>query len=136
MSQQPVLLQLPEELYERVREIAAESNRPLESVLVDSLALLFGELPSIPALSPDSLDGFTDGELWAMVTRRLLQWPQDIRLTGLTLLGKQRKLSEDEQNELESLIEQLDQSVLLRSQALLLLKQRGHDVERRLKLGA
>jgi hypothetical protein len=112
MTQQPVLLQLPEELYERVQEIAAKTNRPLESVLVDSLALLFGELPLVPKLSPDMLQSFTDAELWAIVARRLMNWPQDIRLTGLTLLGKQRNLSEDEQDELEILIEQWDQSIL------------------------
>lgn len=132
MSQSPILLQLPDELYERLREIADDSHRPVESVLIDSLTLLFGDLPTI---NPEQLVTFSDEQLWALV-HRMIAWPQDARLRELTAQGKQRELSADEQSELESLIDAYDQYVLLRSQALLHLKQRGYDVEQRLKLGA
>ncbi len=36
MSDQSVSLKLPEEIYERVRQIATDSNRSLENVLIDS----------------------------------------------------------------------------------------------------
>ena len=132
MTQAPILLQLPDELYERLREIADDSQRPMESVLIDSLALLFGDLPTI---TPQQLATFSDEQLWALV-HRLIAWPQDARLRELTALGKQGTLSQADQAELESLVDAYDQYVLLRSQALLLLKQRGYDVEQRLKLGA
>jgi hypothetical protein len=135
MTQQPVLIQLPEELYERVRQVAQDSNRPLESILVDSLALLFGDLPDNAELTPQILATFSDEQLWAIV-QRALAWPQDARLRELTMLGKQGILSAQEQTEMERLVDQVDRYVLVRSHALLLLKQRGHDVERRLKLGA
>ena len=132
MTQSPILLQLPDELYERLREIADDSHRPVESVLIDSLTLLFGNLPTI---NPQQIDTFSDEQLWALVHRQIA-WPQDARLRELTALGKQQTLSSEEQSELESLIDAYDQYVLLRSQALLHLKQRGYDVEQRLKLGA
>ncbi len=132
MTQSPILLQLPDELYERLREIADYSHRPVESVLIDSLTLLFGNLPTI---NPQELTNFSDEQLWALV-HRPIAWPQDVRLRELSDLGKHGALSVDEQSELETLIDAYDQYVLLRSQALLLLKQRGHDVEKRLKLGA
>jgi hypothetical protein len=135
MTQQPVLLQLPEDLYERVRQIAEESNRPLENVLLDSLALLFGDWPDEATLSPQFLETLTDEQLWAIV-HRALAWPQDIRLRELTTLGKQGNLSAEEQTEMERLVDQVDRYVLVRSQALVLLKQRGQDVEHRLRLGA
>ncbi len=135
MTQQPVLLQLPEDLYERVRQIAEESKRPLEEVLLDSLALLFGDLPDEASLSPQFLETLTDEQLWAIV-HRALTWPQDIRLRELTALGKQGTLSADEQAEMERLVVQVDRYVLVRSRALMLLKGRGHDVEQRLRLGA
>src|SRR6185436_15907001 len=97
------------------REIADDSQRPVESVLIDSLTLLFGNLPAIP---PEQLETYTDEQLWALV-HRLLAWPQDARLHELTLLSKQRSLSPTEQNELESLVNAYDQYVLLRSAALL-----------------
>jgi hypothetical protein len=50
---------------------------------------------------------------------------QDISLNELTALGKQGNLSADEITELEHQIVALDQQILLRSEALLLLKRRG-----------
>ncbi len=132
MTQASILLQLPDELYERLREIADDSHRPVESVLIDSLSLLFGDLPTI---NPEQLVKFSDEQLWALVHRQIA-WPQDARLRELTARGKQGRLSEDEQSELEALIDAYDQYVLLRSQALIQLKQRGYNVEQRLKLGA
>jgi hypothetical protein len=135
MAQQPIILQLPDDLYERVRQIAEESKRPVENILLDSLELLFGNLPDDEALSPSVLGALTDEELWAIV-HRPLAWPQDAYLRELTALGKQGDLSAEQRAELERLVNQVDRYVLLRSQVLLLLKQRGHDVERHLKLGA
>lgn len=135
MAQQPVVLQLPESLYERVRQVAVDSNRPLEEVLLDSLALLFDDLPDSASLTPELLGDLSNEQLWAIVYRPLA-WAQDVRLRELTALGKLGSLSSDEQAEIERLADQVDRYVLLRSQALLLLKQRGYDVERRLQMGA
>ena len=126
MNQQTVLLQMPEALYERVREVAKISNRPFDRVLLDSLTLVFGDLPGEAEVTPDVLNSFADDQLWAIVYRPLA-WPQDARLRELTALSKVGKLADDEQVEMERLIDQIDRYVLLRSQALLLLKQRGHD---------
>ncbi|MBC7810045.1 MAG: hypothetical protein H7175_02805 [Burkholderiales bacterium] len=126
MSQQPVLLQIPDELYDRVRQVAENSNRPLENVLLDSLSLMFGE--DTETLSPEALESFSDVQLWALVYRRLA-WSTDVRLQELTALGKQGLLSSDQELEMERLIAAYDRYVLIRSKALLLLKKRGHDVE-------
>lgn len=130
MTQQSVVLQLPEEMYERVRQIAEESQRPVENILLDSLELVFG------GLTDDlSLERLTDEQLWALV-HRPLAWSVDLRLRELSQLGKHSNLTADQQIELERLITQYDRYILLHSQVLVLLKQRGQDVERRLKLGA
>ena len=135
MSEQSVILSLPESLYEQVRRVAEKSDRPVELVLIDTLALLFGELPSDSELDPQSLNVLADEQLWALVYRSLA-WPIDARLRELSAMGKSGSLSDAEQNELDVLVDQVDRYVLLRSHALLLLKQRGHDVERRLRLSA
>ena len=134
MSQSTVKLQIPPAIYQRARQIASESNRSPESVLLDGLALLFGDLPDT-SLEPDALKSFSDEQLWAVVHQRLA-WPQDTRLRELIALGKQGQLSEAEETEMERLMGLVDHQMLLRSEALLLLKQRGHDVETKLKLGA
>jgi hypothetical protein len=124
----------PREIYERAQQIARASNRSVESVLLDGLALLFGTLPDAD-VSPDALKDYSDEQLWAVVHQRLA-WPQDTRLHELVTLGKRDQLTSDEQAETERLIQLVDHQMLLRSQGLLLLKQRGHDVEMQLKLGA
>ncbi|MFQ3648037.1 MAG: hypothetical protein SNJ54_05020 [Anaerolineae bacterium] len=134
MAESTVELHLPAEIYERAKQIAAATNRSVESVLLDGLALLFGALPN-SKISPDRLNAYTDEQLWAIVHQRLA-WPQDTRLRELATLGKQGQLTDDEIAEMERLVDLVDHQMLLRSEALLLLKQRGHDVEGKLKLGA
>lgn len=112
MSDQAVFLQLPEHLYNRIRQVAEASNQSLETLLVDSLSLMFGKLPD-----HEQLAAFSDQHLWAIVSR---QPPLQEREIGRSAEDQTRS------------IEEYDRYVLLRSQALLLLKQRGHDVEQRL----
>lgn len=127
-------LKIPPSIYERAEQIARESDRSIESVLLDGLQLLFGDLPDT-SLQPESLAEYSDEELWAVVYQRLV-WLQDTRLSELIALGKQGMLSDEENAEMERLIALVDHQMLLRSEALLLLKQRGHDVDAKLKLGA
>jgi hypothetical protein len=55
-------------------------------------------------------------------------WYQDSRLHDLIARGKAQALSQHEQDEVEHLVGKVDRYMLLRSKALLLLKQRGHSV--------
>lgn len=134
MKQPTIDLHIPPEIYERARAIATASERSIESVLLDGLTLLFGTLPDA-SVSVDALASYSDEQLWAVVYQRLA-WPQDTRLRELIGLGKQGQLTLEEKQEMERLLELVDHQMLLRSEALLLLKQRGHDVETKLKLGA
>jgi len=74
------------------------------------------------------LQQYTDDGLWAVVDQRLTQ-EQDTRLRQLIPLGKQGQLAVDEQAEMERLVDLVDHQMLLRSETLLLLQQRGHDVK-------
>ncbi|MCB9437734.1 MAG: hypothetical protein H6673_12230 [Anaerolineales bacterium] len=67
----------------------------------------------------DMLQNYNDDQLWDVVNNYPVE---DLRLKELTALGKQGKLSADELTELEQRIDAWDQQVLLRSEALLLLK--------------
>lgn len=127
-------LNIPEQILERAKEIAAEKDQSIESVLLDSLALLFGTLPDT-STKPEQLQTYTDEQLWAIVHQRLA-WVQDTRIRELTELGTQGKLTNSEKNELQNLIDLVDHQMLLRSHALILLKRRGYDIEATLKPGA
>lgn len=130
-----IRVELPDELYEHVREAATRSDQSVETVLVGTLTLLFGDLPGGWDHLEATLDSLPDEQLWALVYRRLA-WPAIAQLRQLTAHGKQAPLTEAEQAELDTLIDETDRYALLRSRVLLLLKQRGHNVEARLKLGA
>jgi len=134
MDKPTIELNLPPEMYARIQQLADERNRSIESVLLDGLVLLFGE-QSNNTLSVDDLHTHEDEQLWAIVHQRLV-WSQDARLQELVEQGKQGTLSTDEQIEMEQLIQLIDQQMLLRSEALLLLKQRGQDIEPYLQHGA
>jgi len=128
----PIQVELPLGLYERLQTAALESDRSVEAVLIDSLALLFGESPLDPENVFALLESYPDEQLWAIVHRQLAPAHQG-RLHELIARGKNRPLAGEEQTELDSLIGIVDRYALLRSRALLLLKQRGHNVEKYLQ---
>jgi hypothetical protein len=81
------------------------------------------------------MPSYSDAQLWAVVSQRLA-WPQSQRLHELSAKNKLEKLTEDEQSEFEDLLALNDRAMLLRSEALLLLKNRGHDIATYLERGA
>lgn len=125
-------LKVPAAIFERAEAIAGDSGRSAESVIVDGLSLLFGELTD---MEPEALKDFADEQLLAVVHQRLA-WPHDARLRELAQLGQLGQVTEEEIVEMENLVAKFDHQVLLRSEALLQLKRRGHDISKLLKPGA
>jgi len=130
---QAVSLDLPPALYERVRHLATQNGRSVEDVLLESLEVLFGAAEQEP--SPAALAGYTDEQLWAVVYRRLA-WTERERLRELKARCEREESTAAERAELQALLDEVDKMALLRSQALLLLKKRGVDVEHYLMPGA
>jgi hypothetical protein len=137
MPGKSITLDLPDDLYEQVYQVAAQSQRPLERVVLESLRLLFAPPSSSVDLATSlaALSGYSDAQLWAVVYQRLA-WPQSQRLHELSAKNKLERLTEDEQRELEDLLVSNDRAMLLRSEALRLLKHRGYDTEAYLKRGS
>lgn len=134
MNRLSVTLELPESVYERLVRVAQDRNLPVENLLNDTLTLLFGD-DAESGLTLERLEVLSDAQLWAIVYRPVA-WPVDARLSELNARGQEGDLTAGEQAEVKQLIAVWDRFVLFRSQALLLLQQRGHDIESRLKLGA
>jgi hypothetical protein len=137
MPGKSITLDLPDDLYEQVHQMAALSQRPVEHVVLESLRLLFVPPPSSADLATNlaALSGYSDAQLWAVVYQRLA-WPQSQRLRELSANKKLERLTDEEQHELEDLLSANDRAMLLRSEALCLLKNRGYDIEAYLKRGA
>jgi len=127
MDHSIVELEIPAEIFEEAQDIARVRNRSVESVLQESLSLLFDTSPDCE-VSSETLKDFSDEQLWEIVNRRM-PWAQDSRLRELSARGKQAELAEKEHRELEDLLAALDRQILLRSRALLQMKRRGLDVD-------
>ena len=119
-----ISIELPPELYEQLQKAASDSGRSLEDVLIEDLSLLSNTLP--PGLTIDA--NFSDEKLWAIVHKQLSRILVE-RKNGLIAAGKAQKLTQNEQDELDYLLDLSDELVILRSKALLLLKERGHHIE-------
>jgi len=134
-STQSINLELPVGLVERLNEAAAQSDKSLKVMLVESLALLFGTPHADRGALPDALETLPDAHLWALVYRRIA-WPRGARLRELAESGRQGPPSDEAQAELTSLTDAADELTLLRSRALLVLRRRGHDIREQFQLGA
>jgi hypothetical protein len=129
MTEHDVVLKLPDPLYQRVREMAEASNRTVELLLLESIDSRFrqlvfeGDLEAMLA----GLAVYSDAQLWAVVQSRL-EPERSARLHELADQSKQGDLPEAEQRELDLLLDLADRQMLMRSEALRLLNERGHDV--------
>jgi len=137
MPKKSITLDLPDDLYEHVRQVAEYSQRPVERVVLESIRLLFVPPPASTDVATclAALPGYSDEQLWAVVYQRLA-WPQAQRLQELSAKNTLGTLSDDEQRDVDNLLALNDRAMLLRSEALLLLKNRGYDIEAYLKRGA
>lgn len=131
MATETVQVELPEEVYQRLKEMANVSHQPLEDVLFQTIR---GNLPPrLDDIPPDQrgliadLQGFDGEALWA-VARESLPTQQWRRQQYLLRKGEANSLSDSERSELADLREATDHHVIRRSYALALLKWRGYTV--------
>jgi hypothetical protein len=97
------------------------------------LRIVQAAAPTDQALPPDLeeevaiLESSSDGDLWR-AARTCLSAEESARLESLHLQQQDTGLNGDEKSEVEELLRKYERSILIRSQALGLLQQRGHDV--------
>lgn len=126
MKRSTVELEIAPEIADHVRVIAEGENCSIESILQEGLALLFGG-DSIVAYQLDRLNDCTDEQLWALIHQRLTR-TQDNRMRELLDRGSEGTITEQEKAELTYYVDVVDRQMLLRSRALVLLQERGHDI--------
>jgi hypothetical protein len=127
MSVQAVTLNLPDIVYQRAKQAADALNRPLEDVIVNTLATtlpalddvppeMAGELATMAQLSDEALHGLANSLLPA-ARQELLDLLLDQQGRG--------ELDEAGQRELTSLLAECGRHVLRRAEAVALLIARG-----------
>jgi hypothetical protein len=127
----PVLtLELPEDVYERVRRAAKGMNQPVEKALVN---IVRAATPSLEKAPPEyraeleAMEDLGDEELWRILRSRPAPAKQR-QLERLLDKNQREKLTDRDRRALSELRAEGDRLMLQRSYAALLLKYRGHRV--------
>jgi hypothetical protein len=130
MGTRTITLDLPDDLYWRLSERAAVSQRGIEGEVI---ALLGGVLRHGADLSADltrrlaELDGEMDDSLWQIARTRP---PADLarELEALSDKAQRTRLSDDERARQRAILQEIETNMVVRAYATHLLKERGHDV--------
>jgi predicted transcriptional regulator len=110
-----VTLEVPDELAERARAVAAQTHRPMEEVLLEWLARVAADVP---------VEELPDAEVLAL---RDLQLDAEEQAELSELLARQRegRLSDDERGRLDVLMRSYRQGMVRKAQALKVAVERG-----------
>jgi plasmid stability protein len=132
MAVQTLTVRLPDRLYAQLRDRAQQANRTMEAELVDLVATAMpeqGELSDELGLELAGLEHLDDEALWQAARSRLAATMA--RRTEKLHHKRQREgLTEAEGQGLAELMRQYERAMLIRAQAAVLLKRRGHDVSK------
>lgn len=129
-------IEISEEHAQTMREIARLAKQPIEVVIAE---LAYHQITASETVDTqlEAVNRFSTIRLWSMVQRGL-GFPDaiDTRMLDLIQKGKAGIISENEQEELNNLIVIYDKFVLLRTEALVELQERGYDIQGYLKENA
>jgi len=131
MTTQEVTLELPEPIYEQIRRAAEKTQRPINELLLEAVIAAAPSLdvPAGPLRSAlAQLVYLNDAALWQAARSSMLPAQRE-RLETLHDKQQREGLSTEEAREEQALLELYRETVLVRAQAAVLLKQRGYDVQ-------
>lgn len=130
MRRQAITVELPEKVYNHVKQAAEGMKRPVERVLASIVIGATPSLEKVPAQYRSDLESMEilgDGELWKIAERRVPVEHQR-RLERLLEHSQSGELTEREQQTLTRLRNEGDRLTLRKAYAYLLLKYRGHRI--------
>jgi hypothetical protein len=126
-----VMIDVPDDIYQRLVERARRSNRSVRAEILDAIA---SADQGRPGLSPEienelaAVATASDARLWELGRTRLSDEHIE-EIEELRLKSGAGGLTPAEEDRLAWLVQETDRVMLLRAEAAAQLKQRGHDVE-------
>ena len=125
-----ITLQVPGQIYSRVKQAAGQDQQAVEQLLVNTLLSGFSLLDDLPdemVLDMAALALLNDRALWQLA-RQTMPDEDYQRMDQLLAQKNQGTLNELDQKELERYLANYQKIVLQRSQSAVLLQQRGYDL--------
>ena len=136
MNEQTITVTLPNSVCDRIRTTAQATSLTSEEVIKQSVILLLpafeSDIPPNLRLSLTKLSLLNDIQLWK-AANSVMKNSMQIRLEKLAELQKYRSLTENEQSELDSLMDEAQQIMLCKAEARRILAQRGHIIFKSIK---
>ena len=130
MPVQEITLNLPDTVYEQIRRAAEKAQRPVNDLLVEAVTAVAPAMDAAPMSLRSALAQMAylnDAALW-QAARATLSMGQRERLEVLHIQQQRGTLTSAEQAEEQALLALYRETLLVRAQAAVLLKQRGYDV--------
>ena len=130
MTLQPITVQLPTGLYNRLKRRAEQAHHSIEAEVLETVAATIPtdqDIPSdlMPAIS--QLANLNDAALW-QATKTFFPKQKSARLEALHFQRQEKGLSPTEAQQAAELADELEKFMFLRAQVIALLIQRGHNV--------
>jgi len=122
-----LLVNVPDEIYHRLQQMAEASAQSVEAVLVSQLtaSLPLDDLPPDEAAELAALRHLSDDALWTIAREQLPEAIQT-RLSELITHNTRGELSATEREELEALAHRSDRLMMRKAEGAALLTQRGY----------
>ena len=129
MSLHPVTVNLPENVYKRIRRAAEITRRSVDEVMVEAVSAVAPDLETPSAIRNNlaQMAYLNDAALW-QAARATMPADQRARMEELHIKQREGKFKKAEQAEEQALLKLYRETILVRAQAAVLLKQRGYDV--------
>lgn len=130
MAVQAVTVNLPQTVYEQIRRAAEKAQRPIDEVLIEAVTAVAPVMDTTPTKLREALAQMAylnDAALW-QAARSTMPAKQRERLEALHHQQQRQGLMTEEQAEEQALMTLYRETLLIRAQATVLLKQRGYDV--------
>ena len=125
-----VSVELPVDVYNQIKRAAERSHRSVDDVLVEAVMAVAPVIDTAPEALRSSLAQLAylnDAALWR-AARATIPREQRERLEALHEMKQRRPLTDDEGAEEKDILRPYQDTLLVRAQAAVLLKQRGYDV--------
>jgi len=130
MTLQAVTLNLPKTVYEQIRRAAEKAQRPVDEVLVEAVVAVAPVMDTASEKQRTALAQMAylnDAALW-QAARATMPAEQRDCLEALHHQQQSQGLTAEERAEEQALLALYRETLLIRAQAAVLLKQRGYDV--------
>ena len=121
-------LTIPDDVYQRARQIAEETSQPIDQLIIGYLRTLSASLPVLAAdeeAELEALKHLSDDALWTMAREKMAEILSS-QMEQLMDGNSKGTLTPDERHTLESLVERGQRLMLRKSEAAALLTQRGY----------